>query len=97
MDHWDAVLPGKVLCVEYEDVVADIETQVARILDYCGLPFEESCLQFHETERAIRTPSSEQVRQPIYSGALEHWRSYEPHLDELKKALGPVLDRYPIS
>jgi tetratricopeptide (TPR) repeat protein len=97
MDHWDKVMPGKVLCVEYEDVVADIEPQVARILDFCGLPFEESCLQFHQTERAIRTPSSEQVRQPIYSGALEHWRSYEPHLDELKKALGPVLDRYPIA
>jgi hypothetical protein len=95
MDHWDQVLPGKVLRVQYEDVVADTETQVRRMLDYCDLPFEEACLQFHQTERAVRTASSEQVRQPIYTGALEHWRNYEKHLDELKDALGPVLDRYP--
>ena len=96
MDHWDEVLPDKVLLVQYEDVVADTEAQVRRMLDYCELPFEESCLQFHQTERPVRTASSEQVRQPIYSGALEHWRNYEKHLDELKKCLGPVLDRYPI-
>ena len=95
MDHWDHVLPGKVLRVQYEDVVADTETQVRRMLDYCELPFEESCLQFHQTERPVRTASSEQVRQPIYSGALEHWRHYEKHLDELKDSLGPMLDRYP--
>ncbi|MCH7636900.1 MAG: sulfotransferase [Proteobacteria bacterium] len=90
MNHWDDVLPGKVLRVQYEDVVADTETQVRRMLDFCGLEFEESCLQFHETERAVRTASSEQVRQPIYSAALEHWRNYESHLDELKTALAPV-------
>ena len=95
MDHWNQVLPGKVLCVQYEDIVADTEIQVRRMLDYCELPFEESCLQFHQTERPVRTASSEQVRKPIYSGALEHWRHYEKHLDELKSALGPVLDRYP--
>lgn len=95
MDHWDAVMPGKVLRMQYEDVVSDTEGQVRRMLDYCGLPFEEACLEFHTTERAVRTASSEQVRQPIYSGALEHWRHYESHLDELKNALGPVLDRYP--
>jgi hypothetical protein len=96
MDHWDQVLPGKVLRVQYEDVVADTEAQVRRILDYCELPFEAACLQFHQTERAVRTASSEQVRQPIYSGALEHWRNYEPYLDELRASLTPVLDRYPI-
>jgi len=96
MDHWDDVLPEKVLRVQYEDVVADTEAQVRRLLDYCELPFEENCLQFYETERAVRTASSEQVRQPIYSGALEHWRKYEKYLDELKVSLGPVLDRYPI-
>ena len=96
MDHWDQVLPGKVLRVQYEDVVADTETQVRRMLDHCGLPFEAECLQFHETERPVQTASSEQVRQPIYSGALEHWRNYDAHLDELKQNLGPVLDRYPI-
>jgi len=96
MDHWDEVLPGKVLRVQYEDVVTDIEGQVRRMLDYCELPFEESCLQFHQTERAVRTASSEQVRQPIYSAALEHWRNYDPYLDELKATLSPVLQRYPI-
>jgi tetratricopeptide (TPR) repeat protein len=97
MDHWDEVLPGKVLRVQYEDMVTDTENQVRKMLDHCGLEFEQNCLQFHKTERAVRTASSEQVRQPIYSGALEHWRNFEPHLDELKKALGPVLDRYPIN
>ncbi|MCH7537156.1 MAG: sulfotransferase [Proteobacteria bacterium] len=96
MDHWDEVLPDKVLRVQYEDVVSDTEAQVRRMLDYCGLPFEESCLQFHQTERAVRTASSEQVRQPIYNAALEHWRNYEAHLDTLKASLAPVLDRYPL-
>jgi hypothetical protein len=66
------------------------------MLDYCELPFEEGCLKFHQTERAVRTASSEQVRQPIYSAAMEHWRNYEPYLDELKATLSPVLQRYPI-
>ncbi|MCH9006123.1 MAG: sulfotransferase, partial [Proteobacteria bacterium] len=96
MDHWDEVLPGKVLRVQYEDVVSDTEAQVRRMLDYCELPFEENCLQFHQTERAVRTASSEQVRQPIYSAGLEHWRNYEPHLDKLKDSLAAVLERYPI-
>jgi tetratricopeptide (TPR) repeat protein len=96
MDHWDTVLPGKVLTVQYEEVVADTESQVRRILDHCGLEFEQGCLEFHRTQRAVRTASSEQVRQPIYKAAVEHWRNFESHLDELKSALGPVLERYPI-
>ncbi len=96
MDHWDRVLPGKVLRVQYEDVVADLEPQVRRILDHCGLPFEESCLEFHATERSIRTPSSEQVRQPIYKSGLEQWRNFESHLGPLRQSLGSVLDRYPL-
>jgi len=96
MDHWDAVLPGKVLRVQYEDVVADLEPQVRRMLDYCGLPFEQACVDYHATERAVRTPSSEQVRQPIFKSGLEQWRHFEPYLDPLKTALGPVLNRYPI-
>lgn len=96
MDHWDAVLPDKVLRVQYEDVVADLESQVRRILDYCGLPFEESCLEFHRTDRSVRTPSSEQVRQPIFDSGLEQWRNFENWLDPLRDALGPVLERYPI-
>ena len=95
MDHWDAVLPGKVLRVHYEDVVADTAGQVRRILDHCGLPYEDACVNFHETRRSVRTPSSEQVRQPIYTSGLEQWRNFEPWLDPLKQALGDVLDRYP--
>jgi len=87
MDHWDEALPGKILRVQYEDVVADLETQVRRLLDYCGLPFEQACLDFHSNKRAVRTPSSEQVRQPIYQSGLEQWRHYESHLEPLKKAL----------
>ena len=98
MDHWDEVLPGFVLRVEYEDVVDDLDTQVSRILDFCGLPFEEACVHYHKTERSIRTPSAEQVRQPIYKTGLEQWRNFEPWLDPLKEALGPdVMERYPIS
>ena len=96
MDHWDEVLPGKVLRVHYEDVVADLEPQVRRLLDYCGLPFEQACVDYHTTERAVRTPSSEQVRQPIFKSGLEQWRHFEPWLEPLKTALGPVLNRYPI-
>jgi hypothetical protein len=96
MDHWDAVLPGFVLRVMHEDVVSDLETQVRRILEFCNLPFEESCLEFHKTERSIRTPSSEQVKQPIYRSGLEQWRHYAAHLEPLRAALGPeILERYP--
>jgi|TARA_B110000503_G_scaffold55580_1_gene89231 tetratricopeptide (TPR) repeat protein len=96
MDHWDKVLPGKVLRVQYEDVVEDLDTQVRRILDYCGLDFEDSCISFHETKRSVRTPSSEQVRQPIYQSGVDQWKNFEANLEPLKKALGPVLKRYPI-
>lgn len=96
MDHWDEVLPGRVLRVQYEDMVADSDSQIRRVLEYCELPFEEQCLRFYETDRAIRTPSAEQVRQPIFQEGLEQWRHYEAHLDPLKKALGPLLKRYPI-
>ena len=97
MDHWDEVLPGRVLRVQYEDMVNDTEAQIRRLLDYCGLGFEDQCLHFYETKRAIRTPSSEQVRQPVYQQGLEQWRNYEEHLGPLKEALGPVLEQYPIT
>lgn len=77
-------------------IVADTENQIRRLLDYCGLEFEDSCVRFYETDRAVRTPSSEQVRQPIFKKGLEQWRHYEAHLDPLKEALGPVLERYSI-
>ena len=90
MQHWDTVLPGHVLRVQHEDVVHDLESQVRRMLEFCGLEFEQSCLNFHETERNVRTPSSEQVRQPIFDTALEQWRQFEPWLGPLKQALGPL-------
>ncbi len=96
MDHWDRVLPGFVLRVMHEDVVDDLEREVRRLLDFCGLPFDPACLEFHRTERSVRTPSSEQVRQPIYRSAVEQWRHFEPWLAPLKTALGPeILERYP--
>jgi tetratricopeptide (TPR) repeat protein len=91
MDHWDKVLPGKILRVRYEDVVANLETQVRRLLDFCGLPFEEACLNFHETERAVRTASSEQVRQPIFKSGVDQWANFAPYLDPLRTLLGPEL------
>ena len=97
MDHWDNVLPGFILRVQHEDVVDDLEGQVRRMLAFLDLPFEKSCLEYHKTERNVRTPSSEQVRQPIFSSALEQWRNFEKHLDPLIEALGPdVMQRYPI-
>jgi hypothetical protein len=97
MDHWDQVLPGKVHLALYEEVVANTENQVRALLAHCALPFEQACLQFYETQRPVRTASSEQVRQPIYSSGLDHWRNYEPYLAPLKDALGPVLERYPVN
>ena len=95
MAHFDAVLPGRVHRVIYESLVDDTESQVRRLLDYCGLPFDESCLRFYENTRAVRTASSEQVRRPIYRDGVDHWRHYEPWLEPLKAALSPVLDCYP--
>ena len=94
MQHWDDVLPGKVLKIQYEDVVTDTETQVRRLLEFCGLPYEEACLSFYETDRSVRTASSEQVRQPIYTSGLEQWRHFEPWLSPLKNALGQALTEY---
>lgn len=95
MAHFDAVLPGRIHRVFYERTVEDTETEVRKLLDYCGLPFEPACLRFFESERPVRTASSEQVRQPIYREGVEQWRHYEEWLDPLKEALGPVLDNYP--
>ena len=92
MKHWDNLLPGKVLRVQYEDVVSDLENEVKRILDYCNLPFEEECVNFHETKRAVRTASSEQVRQPIYSQSINTWKKFDAHIQSLKEILDPLLD-----
>ena len=95
MAHYDSVLPGRVHRVFHENMVEDPEREIRALLAYCGLPFEEACLNFHETDRAVRTASSEQVRRPIFSEGVEQWRNYEPWLGPLKDALGPVLDAYP--
>jgi tetratricopeptide (TPR) repeat protein len=90
MDHWDRVLPGRILRVQHEDVLADLEGSVRRILAHCGLPFEEACVQFHRTERRVHTASAEQVRRPINRDGVDQWRPYEPWLAPLKDALGPL-------
>ena len=95
MAHFDAVLPGRVHRVIYEEMVADTEAEVRRLLDYCGLPFEEGCLRFFENDRPVRTASSEQVRRPIYSDAVDQWRHYAAWLGPLEQALGPALEHYP--
>ena len=94
MAHWDEVLPGRVLRVQHEDVVDDLEGAVRRILDYCGLDFEPACVAFHKTQRSVRTPSSEQVRQPIFRDGLDQWKTFEPWLGPLEVALGDAMVRY---
>jgi Sulfotransferase family len=93
MAHWDSVLPGKVLRVQHEELVADLEGNVRRILEFCGLDFEPACLEFYKTERSVRTASSEQVRQPIYREGLDQWRNFEPWLAPLRAALGELAPR----
>ena len=95
MKHWDRALPGKVLRVHYENVVNDTETQVRRLLDFVGVPFEDACLSYHKTERSVRTPSSEQVRKPIYTSGLDYWRNYEPFLGQLATLLEDEIEEYP--
>ncbi|MFT5334655.1 MAG: tetratricopeptide (TPR) repeat protein [Halioglobus sp.] len=97
MAHYDEVLPGRVHRVFYEQTVADTETEIRKLLDYCGLKFEPACLRFFENQRPVRTASSEQVRQPIYQEGVEQWRLYEEWLDPLKESLGEVLMSYPVA
>ena len=94
MEHWDAALPGRVLRVPHEDVVDDLEHSVRLILDFCELPFEPACVEFHRTERSIRSASSEQVRQPIFREGLDQWRNFETWLGPLREALGDAPVRY---
>jgi hypothetical protein len=95
MAHIDRALPGRVHRIFYESMIEDTEAEVRRLLDYCGLPFEEACLRFYENDRPVRTPSSEQVRRPIFKEGMDQWRHFEPWLGPLKQALGPVLELYP--
>ncbi len=94
MRHWDQVLPGKVLRVQHEDVIENLEREVRRMLDFCNLDFEQSCLEFYKTDRSVRTASSEQVRRPINSAGVDQWRKFENFLNPLKTALGSALTEY---
>ena len=95
MAHFDAAMPGAVIRVFHEALVADPEAEVRRLLGALGLEFEETCLRFHENTRAVRTASSEQVRRPVNRDGIGQWRRYETHLGPLRSALGPVLQNYP--
>jgi hypothetical protein len=88
MAHWEAVLPKKILRIQHEELVADLEGNVRRILEFCGLEFEPACVEFHRTDRQVHSASAEQVRQPIYREGIEQWRHFEPWLGPLKAALG---------
>ena len=95
MAAYDEAAPGGVHRVIYEHMVENTRDEVERLLSHLGLPFEQACLEFYNNERAVRTASSEQVRQPIFTDGIEHWRNYEPSLGPLVEALGPVVDAYP--
>jgi hypothetical protein len=94
MDHWDEVLPGKVMHLQYEDLVRDPQANIHRLLAHCGLPFEAACLSFHDTQRPVRTASSEQVRQPLYASGIGYWRHFEKELEPLRASLGDCLERF---
>jgi hypothetical protein len=94
MRHWDRVLPGRVIRIINEELIVDPEIQIRRLLDSCGLPFEQACLEFHKNNRAVRTASSEQVRQPVNASGVDRWRKFEPHLESLKRPLGSAMDEY---
>jgi tetratricopeptide (TPR) repeat protein len=94
MDHWDAVLPGRVLHVQYEQLVREPHAHIRRLLEHCGLEFEPACLKFHETRRSVRTASAEQVRQPLYTSGVDYWRHFAAELEPLRRALGDCLERF---
>jgi hypothetical protein len=94
MDHWDTVLPGKLLHLSYEALVRDPEMHIRRLLTHCGLHFEPACLAFHETKRPVRTASAEQVRQPLYASGVGYWKHFDSQLEPLRRALGDALERF---
>ena len=95
MAHWRELFPDFILDIHYENLIDAQESETRRLLDFCGLPFEEACMRFYETNRAVNTASSEQVRQPIYRTSIDIWRPYEPYLGELIETLTPVLMELP--
>ena len=97
MQHWHSVLPGEILDVHYEDTVTDLESQVRRVLQFCGLEFEEQCIRYWETKRAVKTASSEQVRQPVYTSALGLWKNYAGYIEDWQQQLENVVKDLPQS
>ncbi len=95
MNHWNTIAPGRIFNVDYETTINDTKTQVQRLLDHCGLPFEETCLRFYENKRPVNTASTEQVRKPIYKSSVGLWRNYEEHLQPLLEILKPTLSETP--
>ena len=96
MDHWHQLFPGEILDLQYENLITNQEKETRKLLDYCELEWEDECLKFYETKRSINTASSEQVRQPIYKGAMQAWKNYESHIEPLIKTLRPLIDRLDI-
>jgi hypothetical protein len=94
MDHWDEVLPGKVMHLQYEDLIRDPEANIDRLLAHCGLPFEAACSSFHETRRPVRTASSAQVRQPLYASGVGYWKHFVKELEPLRVSLGDCIERF---
>jgi hypothetical protein len=94
MDHWDEVLPGKVFHLQYEQLIRDPAGTIRSLLDHCGLPFEAATLDFHQTDRPVRTASSEQVRQPLYASGVGYWKRFAPALEPLRASLGDCLERF---
>ena len=92
MDHWDRALPGRILHVRHEALVEDLESHVRRILEFCGVPFERACVEFHKTARSVHSASSEQVRRPINREGVDQWRHFEPWLGPLRESLGPLAE-----
>ena len=94
MDHWDEVLPGKVMHLEYEKLIRDPDANIRRLLAHCRLPFEAACLNFHATRRPVRTASSEQVRQPLYASGVGYWKHFAKELEPLRVSLGDCIERF---
>ena len=92
MEHWDLMFPGKILTVRYEDVLENLESETRRMLEFCDLSFQEQCLDYHKTERMVKTASFMQVRRPIYKTSKNRWRNYANHLDEVARILGVSLE-----
>jgi hypothetical protein len=90
MDHWERTLPGRIYHLRYEEFLSDFETQAKRLIEHCGLPWDPACVEFHNSDRRVKTASASQVRQPLYTHSIERWRRYEKQLGPLLEVLGDI-------